>query len=326
MGRSSRPIRLDPGRPFPARPRGGRRWRRHGRRAQVAPVATILGLLLVVTYIATYLSTTLPNTMSVNDLNHDVLVENQVAQFATVVARLASVDRVDAQAIFPITLGSQGAPPFAGPDSAQIIPMTNYTGGLYGMWVNYSVTSSAGTRALSAPVHPGAGFVVDLRNTYASPVEVAYDDGAVIYAQPGGTPIVYNPPSIAYSNGELSVVMPVFDNSIGGESGVLTAELSLRMLVDSQITIPVSGYSLASGSAILITVFSPYAAAWLNYFTSLGYSGATITCTPTATSTNGVCSTDYTYATGGAIGKVTMSITGVSELSITQPYFAVSLS
>ena len=53
-----------------------RNWRRRGRRGQVAAVATLLGLLLVVTFIANFLTTVVPNQMQVNDLNHEVTVES----------------------------------------------------------------------------------------------------------------------------------------------------------------------------------------------------------------------------------------------------------
>jgi len=64
----------------PPRSRQLRKWRRRGRRGQVAAVATIFGLLLVVVFIANYLTTTLPAQMSVNDLDHVIQVENQVGQ------------------------------------------------------------------------------------------------------------------------------------------------------------------------------------------------------------------------------------------------------
>lgn len=308
------------------RVRSARRWRRLGRRAQVAPVATILGLLLVVTYIATFLSTTLPNTMSVNDLNHDLLVENQVGQVSVVTTQIALAGAVGGQQTFPITLGSAGDPPFAGPDGAEILPLINYTGGTYGVYVNYSITSAHGTLALSSASVPGAGFVVALRNTYASASEVAYDGGAVVFAQPGGVPTMADPPAITLSTaGTLSIVLPTFTNTIGVESGTTLATIGLRLTSLQTVSLPVSGYALASGVPVTITVFTPYAAAWLNYFAAQSaFSGATITCTPTATGPHSVCSTSYLYTPGGAIGKVTISVSP-SALSITQGFFAVTL-
>ena len=89
-----------------------RRWRRRGRRAQVAPVATILGLLLVVTFIANYIATTLPSQMSANDTNHEVQVENQLGQFVALLQAYSSANAVGAQVTLPVSLGSVGAPPF----------------------------------------------------------------------------------------------------------------------------------------------------------------------------------------------------------------------
>jgi hypothetical protein len=114
----------------PGRGRAGhRRWRRRGRRAQVAAVATILGLLLVVTFIANYLQTTLPNQMSTNDLDHDLQVENQLGRFQALLHAVSVQGDVGAQVSQPVTLGSQGLPPFADADSGSIGPLngSNYS-------------------------------------------------------------------------------------------------------------------------------------------------------------------------------------------------------
>lgn len=97
-----------------------RTWRRRSRRAQVSAVATILGLLLVVTFIATYITTTLPNQMGQNDLQRDVLVQDQVSQFAAYIQSVASQQVIGAQVSQPVALGSAGAPPFAQQDSGSI--------------------------------------------------------------------------------------------------------------------------------------------------------------------------------------------------------------
>ncbi|HXW66991.1 MAG TPA: hypothetical protein VEL82_03830 [Thermoplasmata archaeon] len=110
------------------RRRSTRKWRRRGQRAQVAPIATILGLLLVVTFIANYLTTTLPNQMSVNDLDHVIEVENQLGRFQALLEAVSQADAIGAQVTQPVTLGSSAAPPFAGPDSGTIARPANGSG------------------------------------------------------------------------------------------------------------------------------------------------------------------------------------------------------
>ena len=85
-------------------------------------MAVILGLLLVVTFIANYISTTLPSQMGQNDLQHEVTVQNQVAQLAALLQEVAKADAIDAQVSQPVTLGSTSAPPFAGQDSSTDFP------------------------------------------------------------------------------------------------------------------------------------------------------------------------------------------------------------
>lgn len=322
---SSSWARAAPGRA--RRPSKARRWRRHGRRAQVAPVATLLGLLLVVTYIATYLATTLPNQMSVNDLDHETQVVNQIGQLATVASDMASVGIIGAAGAFPVTLGSAGSPPFAGPDSASIGPITGWTG-IYGMYVNYSLNTPSSTRLnVVAASNPGAGIVVKLYNTYASAAQVAYDDGAIIFAEPGGVPVMTDPPAISLSSGNvLSILVPVFENPIGSESGTTNAEVSLRLAAVQTVSVPFTGYSFRPGVPVNITVFTPYASAWVSAFSSNpAFAHAAISCTPAGSGTGNVCSSTYLYQPGGQIGKVVISITPAG-LTVTQAYYATSLS
>lgn len=516
-------------------------------------MATILGLLLVVTFLATYLSTTLPSQMSVNDLNHDLLVENQVGRLSTMAGLLASTGVLGGQTFAPISLGSDADPPFAGADSAAIGPLSNHTGmtvsytistgtaynpptggtagnhvscsgtvtatliscggatsGYYNAYSNntaYTVVLSgtgairlnitgngnsvaytpSGTTALtlqvlgnndtvtitlsgtSAPttvivvgnydtisfsggggtgirllmvgVHdrvnypatsgtttisatfygssdsfvvgttggtstfnayfngynpaspsgtcpvdnlsksdyvssgatsgsttlssyfngtyagsgtnqswtetyqvpapfacpffatmtqpfstasvPGSGFVVSLRNTYAPSAEVAYDEGAVVFAQPGGAPEIVDPPPLALSTGVLSVMVPVFKGTIGSEAGTATAVVGLRLVADQSFAYPTAGYSLASGTNVVITIITPYAYAWMSYFKShSSFASTTLTCT----GANNVCSSSYAYEPGGPLGKIVMSVPSVISLTVTQAYFAVTLA
>ena len=101
----------------------------------MSAVATILGLLIVVTFIASYLTTTLPNTMGQNDLQHDVQVQNQLAELSGLLQATAQSLSVGAQVSAPVTLGSASAPPFAGQDSAAI-SAGNLSGG---MKVNFTL-------------------------------------------------------------------------------------------------------------------------------------------------------------------------------------------
>ena len=89
-------------------------------------MATILGLLLVVTFIANYLTTTLPNQMQVNDLNHELQVENQLGRLQAVLEAASAANAIGAQLSQPISLGSVGDPPFANPDGATLSGVPGY--------------------------------------------------------------------------------------------------------------------------------------------------------------------------------------------------------
>jgi len=546
-----------------------RAWRRRSRRAQVAPVATILGLLLVVTFIASYLTTTLPNQMGQNDLQHDVQVQNQVAELSALAQAVGQRGATGAQVSQPISLGSAGVPPFAGQDGASLIALPNGTAGTANFTISgpsvyapptgfgtpnpsrlpsgctvtsgttlncpavnrakaiklnmsagddlaYSVTLGTGgnfvllnfstngstisvsgisgmpiyiqilgsndtltlsnngggnnpislnitgnydtvsagsfpggastidvrvigdhdlingdpasggntmyvsftgvgdtlalipgdgstyhtyftgfdtlnpvsptcpygalahgdsvtgynvANGVSANAHlyqtfnnstsyPGnsthnpssrwqilnqtvspftcpfvtavlvpfsptgsAGFAVQLHNTYSSTAEVAYDQGAVLYAQPGGLPIFIAPPPVKYSSNVLTLFLPQFANTVAGESGVGTADVSLRLLTTSSVTIPGNSFTFLSGTHVTIHFVTPYAAAWYAYFR--GYAG--LSTLVTCTGANSVCTANY-YPSS-PLGTVTLSVpTNGLELKIVTALYAVTIA
>jgi hypothetical protein len=527
--------------------RGPRRaWRRRSRRAQVSAVATILGLLIVVTFIANYIATALPSTMGQNDLQHEVAVEDQLAQLSALLQSTAGHAPVGAQVSQPITLGSAGAPPFAGSDGSVVSPLPrisalsvsydlvgplrlpnggvpnngSYTGKCSGNFHDWKCTGKAGliwnftagnnsqyfvngsgqfsvaanfttndslisvgsvggasdivsvfgdrnsifvngtggatlyvevigsnntltltsnggstefiyvvgnydtlsTSNLGASSHVlvtaygiydhysdsqanavvyyigfnvenptaglcpyanlantdtvggiggsvfynntnstntnttsggwayhytlpppsacpyvvtavisqtpvAAGFIVSLRNTYAPTAEVAFDEGAVVFAQPGGIPIFVVPPRFSFNLGVLKVFVPQFESPVATEAGTGTAEASLRLLASSLLTFPSSGFTIGNNSPITITVVSPYWAAWMGYFTGNPGFAPYVSCTIVG---GGACpaltSAGANYYPGGPVGQITVTVPaqGVSLYALVA-FYAFSL-
>jgi len=97
------------------------RQRRHrARAAQVSAVATILGLLLVVTFISQFVIAPLPIRMASIEYEHVVQVEDQLARLQATVLAQASNPGVGLALSSPITLGSGSLPPWAGPSSGAV--------------------------------------------------------------------------------------------------------------------------------------------------------------------------------------------------------------
>jgi hypothetical protein len=518
----------------------------------VAPVATLLGLLLVVTFIANYLTTTLPNQMSVNDLNHEIQVENQVGQLQALINSVAESGHAGAPVSQPIMLGSAGSPPFAAPDSGWISP-GNLSGGLLvnftvappatviaspsqdgaagkgactgggttrcpaGTWFSASVSPSvandllvlvvttyeqsaalnaayvsdgagstwnlvtaggnrvtanfmeyifwaidpgtgsdtvtlntastgltahdasavlvalqgenaaspisasgvyatgtsttasatvtapaaglvlglvsiataistfpvitagatctatctaiasedgeawgesfgesepattAGTYTASATLsiseawgelalainpelttppgtpiasgwfQPGASLVVHLSNTYAPSAEVAYDQGGVVYAQPGGVPLLIDAPSFSYTQTSVSLTIPVFQGTIPSESGLGTAEVMLSLLSTQVYQFPATGYTLQTGHHVTLSVKTPYGAAWMTYFGSISSLAGLFKCV----GLTGACSGIYQPA--GPLATITLSLPATS-LDLTVAIFTVHVT
>jgi hypothetical protein len=165
-----------------------------------------------------------------------------------------------------------------------------------------------------------AGFVVHLQNTYAPAAEVAYDQGAVVFAQPGGLPIFIAPPPITLVNHVLTLFVPWFSNSVSGEAGIGTADVSLQLISTTSVTLPSNGFGFVNGSKVTLTVVSQYAAAWYAYFLASGAFHSYVSCT----GSNQVCTRNY-YSTGIApLGTVTLSIptTGLT-LNVLTAVFSV---
>jgi hypothetical protein len=533
-------------------------WRRRSRRAQVSAVATILGLLLVVTFIANYITTTLPNQMQLNDLNHEVAVENQLGQLQSVLYAAASAGAIGAQFSQPLSLGSLGDPPFADPDGGTLVAGSNLTGfslaysvlgplgynpptgfgaknpaapagctitstslscgyealavranfslpsgstftptlddgagllalnfstnssmitlnniqgfhpylilvgngntltinsngavtpsitvignnntialnsegggnsfvihivgndntvtgpgtagdsttyvtayGIGNTWAvtdggsdkNYAwfngfnpsdVTSSScpvdglantntitgftgsnaatmsatfnnsttnnhpythtangltvtyqsvaastcpyvtqSTIALGQLGQPGGVISFQLANSYIPSAEVAYDQGAIAFAQEGGYPLLVDGPAISYSGTSLSLWIPQFVGSIGSTSGLGTVDLTFRLLSVQSITLPTAAFTLPSTGHLVATIVSPYAQAWYNYFSATPALRGFASCIPAVVCTGA-------FAAPEPVGTVTLSIPmgQITTLSVTTARYAIGL-
>ena len=519
------------------RDRSARRWRQRREKGQVAAVATILGLLIIVTFIANYISTTLPSQMAVNDQNRGILVQNEVGRLDALMQSLAESGQVGLQVSQPITLGSDAAPPFAGSDGATVsgadpyanlsvafsltgppvysppsggIPNAGRTtgctlvnvssastltcaGGASAYW-NYSsttltsytvsttggggiflnVTASSSTIALSSTggtanylvvigshdsisvgatggftssiivfgsfdnltlsttaasvfhvlvvgnnngvseTHSGAltvnaamdgssdtfagatsggsstiesvyftgynvanptssacpydndsstdtvsggastgtysvsynntvyagtaklatywnavyhkvvapfslcpfynavhqtfdqvvssGLVVQLSNTYSPAGTVALDNGMVVVAQPGGTPLSLDAPAISYAGSTATLLLTSFVGTFSSDAGVGTGVLSLRMLSDQMLSSSTSGLTITNGTDLVITIHSQFAAAWQSYFAGSAEFAGLSTCSGPAVACNGP------YTPNGPVGTVVLSL------------------
>jgi hypothetical protein len=93
-------------------PRTIRQRRSRARRGQVSAVATVLGLLLVVTFITQFVLIPLPGVMSDFELRHVLLVENQVGRLQSTIQAEAENPGLQLSLVSPVTLGAQSSPPF----------------------------------------------------------------------------------------------------------------------------------------------------------------------------------------------------------------------
>ena len=110
---------------------GQRRGR--ARKAQVSAIAVVLSLLLIVSFIANFITTQLPGEMSQIEFQHIVQVRDQLARFQATILAEALENGPKLAVPSPVTLGSDSVPPFGPPVSSSITPLpseaqsTSYT-------------------------------------------------------------------------------------------------------------------------------------------------------------------------------------------------------
>jgi len=164
----------------------------------------------------------------------------------------------------------------------------------------------------------GASFVIALKNTYTPPVEIAYDEGAVVLAQREGVPLMIVKPGITYVGGNLSLWVPEFLGSVGTEVGTGTAELSVRLVSLLNVSLPSGGLNLSGTTSVAIT--TPFAAAWYSYLNATSSLSGDVKCVP---KTSAACAGPF--AMNGPLGTVYVNVTA-TVLSLQLATYAIALS
>lgn len=111
--------------------RGWRLLRQRGLRArsgQVSAVATVLALLLFVSFLSTFVLEPLNGQMTRLEVQHELQVEDQLSEFQNDVETEASSPNLALYLNSPITLGSLSNPPFGHGSSGSVAPTTTPVG------------------------------------------------------------------------------------------------------------------------------------------------------------------------------------------------------
>lgn len=88
----------------------------------MSAVATTLTLLIVVSYIANYLSSTLPGQMQGVEFRHQLVVQDQISRLRALVLAEAAHPLLPLTPMTPVALGSAATPPFGPPSQSTIGP------------------------------------------------------------------------------------------------------------------------------------------------------------------------------------------------------------
>ncbi|MCI4362531.1 MAG: hypothetical protein L3J77_05010, partial [Thermoplasmata archaeon] len=109
-----------------------RQRRRRANRGQVSAVAVILGLLLVVSFIATFEIAPLSAELGDLETQHMLQVEDQLSRIQATVLAEAGSPGVHLALGSPVTLGSQGMPPWGTGSPGQVLTETAPVGSTAG--------------------------------------------------------------------------------------------------------------------------------------------------------------------------------------------------
>ncbi|MCI4331581.1 MAG: hypothetical protein L3K19_07025 [Thermoplasmata archaeon] len=101
-------------------PRTIHRRRHRAHKGQVSALVTVLGLLLVVTFIANFVLLQLPGEMQELEFQHTLQVENQLSRLQATILAQAANPGIPLTLSSPVTLGSQSVPPFGSPTTGSI--------------------------------------------------------------------------------------------------------------------------------------------------------------------------------------------------------------
>jgi len=234
----------------PSRPTGGHRfsrraWRRRGRKGQVAAVATMLGLLLVVTLLANYLATQLPAQMQVNDVNHAIAVADQIARLDSELQGASAVGAVGAVLSEPVSLGTSGVPPFSPSDGSSIGL------GPQGSQLATSFHVTGPARYNPPSVGPAGGYATPCATHTTTTLTCSSSSSHIVWNFSSATPTSY---SVTTSGGTYNVSFSASNSTIGATA---SSSAPLNMLVigsNDTITLTISG----SSTQVHITLIGNY--------------------------------------------------------------------
>ncbi len=242
---------------------------RRARKGQVSAVATVLGLLLVVSFISNYLATQLPGQMSAAEFAHDVQVEDQLSQLRATILAQTSLRGMPYALSTPITLGSGAVPPFGTPALGSIGPefsSTNTTAAETGYRLDTVSPATPNWGADSSCLPAGAGTcstttVIDYANVSENhttlAVSITGSDNSLVYNLNGNNDTLTI--SWSGSNEELIevVVNGSYDtvtlNKANTDSTVPSMSFAFYGIHDTYAMSMAGSHSSAGGASVFVS-------------------------------------------------------------------------
>ena len=277
-------------------------------------VGTILALLVFLSLLGIFTNHYVPSMMAGNEHQHDSQVVTQLSNLKQSIDSMM-LYYINSQSntlssYDPVTLGSSGVPMFATGTNGQlgVIPVSGTQEPSFSTSFKYTLNGAL----YSINSISGGGVVVNIPNRYYIPQSVLYENDAVILGQSSGQVMLASPgftisattAGVSISVLQMSIVTPTSSNTT--YSGSNTVGLSSKLLTFTQHTYNTQSYD------VNITIFTPFATAWENFFNS-SFAQAGLSKTDYTMSITTMSYQDYRLAiTFSTVKQVTLSTAIVS--------------
>lgn len=196
-------------------------------------------------------------------------------------------------------------------------------------WTNYSASNPIAcpfwtTASIVSNAWASAGIVVHLKNSYVPNAEIAYDEGAVVFAQSGGLPVMLDGPAVTLGQtfggaARVTLWLPTFIGNRTTETGITTAGVVLKLLDVNTISLPTSQSASTLQGSVTLTIQTVYPSAWLTYFNS------NVALFPNGATCSGPgCGT--VYNPGLSVATVTAVLVPTTAITVEQALFSVTFT
>lgn len=246
---------------------------RRRKKGVASVVATLFAIMLGVIIVSNYISTDLPQYVYNQEYGHSVYVQNQFMNIQAAVMQEMLIHNSLITVYTPVTLGTPGLPPFAS-SSPGTLTIEGLSYGQSSIDVSYYHPNN-GQKDKTLLTEPLGDIVLNLFNKYYPAQMFYYEDGAIFVSQGSNNVAMVSAPAIqfnlvhgsgnSYANVLNLSVIQIISSNLAPTTGSNTVGVGITMTNFVSSVNPGN----PNGDDVYVTINSPVAIAWYNYFMSV---------------------------------------------------------